>query len=100
MMPRMKLRATPRVHWYSSSQRMVDSYRGPILRVRLADGREVDVYEDDPTVDVPPGAMRFKQLAAASLALRTYDQSGTGNDLVAAPGHEPVLPAQRRPATR
>lgn len=50
----------------SRKRRLVDAYRGPILRVRLPDGREVDVYDDDPEIEVPAGALRMAELEAAS----------------------------------
>lgn len=49
----------------SATHRLLSSYRGPIIRVRFADGRDVDVY-DDSERNVPEGALRFCDLPAAS----------------------------------
>jgi hypothetical protein len=51
---------------YPRNHRLVDGYRGPIVRVRFGDGREVDVYENDPAIEVPVGALRYAQLAVAA----------------------------------
>lgn len=76
------------------------AYRGPVMRVRLASGREFDVYDDDRASEVPTGALRSGELARMSGGgnvglLRYYDQTGAGRDLVAVPSHEPTLGKRR-----
>jgi hypothetical protein len=46
---------------YSATKRMVAGYTGPLMRVRLPNGRAVDVYPDD--VTPLAGAVRRCELA-------------------------------------
>lgn len=46
---------------YNGALRLVAEYTGPLMRVRLPDGRAVDVYPDDE--EPPQGAVRRSDLA-------------------------------------
>lgn len=58
----------------SPKQRAALGYCGPVMRVKLSDGRHVDVYDDDPAIAVPPDALRFGDLESNPRLLFCYDQ--------------------------